>query len=285
MIQTRSRLPLGAGVREEVSFIETAHGRMYSNRVIPDGARAGVVICSSLHAELLSNYRAEVVLARALGQKRIAVQRFHSIGQGHSDDGPVDLDSLIRDAKIAAKNFQDELGIATMGFMGARLGAFIAASCAVDDKKAPIAMWEPALTGSGYLRNVFRAHATFMMGEAEGEDLDPNPKETLAKAGSAEVLGYRFDKRLSDGISDVDLAERLQDHEGPLLLVQLNKRQNLTKAHTDFSGRFGSRIHTILFQEEPIWWLLKAPVEELDALVDSTSSWLARELGEGQAIV
>lgn len=264
------------GVTEESSFIETPRGRIYSARVLPVETKTGVVICSSLHAELLSNYRAEVALARSLAARGIAVQRFHPLGQGHSDDAPLSVTSIQRDARTVVESFKTEVGLETVGYVGARFGGLIAAEMAAADGAGPLALWEPALDGESYLRSVFRAHATFLMGD-EGQELDPDPKGTMAREGKAEVLGYVLERSLCDEIAALSLEEALLPHTGPILLVQLSHRAGLSKAYSRFAEGLPG-IQTIAFREEPVWWLLKPPVTKLNVLLEATASWLESSL-------
>jgi alpha-beta hydrolase superfamily lysophospholipase len=80
------------GIAEEVAFVGDLGNRMFSVLHRPlDSPVAAVVLCPSLYADAIHNYRREVELARALAARGIAVQRFQYRGTGQSDGNDLDI--------------------------------------------------------------------------------------------------------------------------------------------------------------------------------------------------
>ncbi len=85
-------------------------------------------------------------LGRRLAAAGVAVQRFHYRGAWPSDGDPrgVGFDDLVEDATRALDLLRDRTSVGRVAFVGARLGALVAARVARAEPGAPMALWAPA---------------------------------------------------------------------------------------------------------------------------------------------
>jgi pimeloyl-ACP methyl ester carboxylesterase len=267
-------------------FFGEGSERLFGCMHLPDVARGvGVVICSSLYAESLSNYRAEVELSRELARRGVAVQRFHYRGTGHSDGSERDITyaSLCRDAGEAAARLAEKATLEKIAFVGTRWGALVAAASS-RERSAPLALWEPALDPARYFREVNRfrlAHEMQKGIESNQEGLE----DGLARKGFFDILGYRIDKTLYDSALGHTLSEEIGPDPRSVLLVQLARKRELRPQYAKFVGSLNERgfdVETNALQDDPVWWLLRPPLRSLDDLVQSTALWLSDHLDDGE---
>lgn len=260
---------------------------MFGCTYVPDGSSdVGVVICPSLYAESLANYRAEVLLARQLASRGVWVARFHYRGTGHSygDARSVTLQSMHDDAREVAGLLRTENSVKTVGFMGARWGGLVAASSSADEG-APIALWEPTTEPRGYFREVNRFRLIHEMQRGipgEKKQLE----ETLEEKGSFEILGYELTRTLYDSARGADLLSALGTKPRSVLLVQLAQKKELRRDYRALVSTLeerGSSVRTAALEEAPVWWLLRPPIRTLPTLVKMTADWFASTLKEGRA--
>ncbi|MDP8959415.1 MAG: alpha/beta hydrolase, partial [Actinomycetota bacterium] len=132
----------GSGGWEEAWWFGPDGQRLFGFLHLPEGRpRAGIVVCSPLHAEFLRNYRREVLVARALAARGFAVQRFHYRGTGSSDGqaSEATYETMRQDALLAAGHVLERSGATRLGFLGTRWGALVAAAGAAGFPGAPLA--------------------------------------------------------------------------------------------------------------------------------------------------
>src|SRR5207245_489466 len=105
------------GFRQEVRFF--ADG-IFGSRTLPLDIpiRGGVVICPPLFMDVHRTARLEVLLARELAARGLAVQRFCYRGTGFSggDDRDLALDRMLQDAQIATNALRDACAIDNVAF-------------------------------------------------------------------------------------------------------------------------------------------------------------------------
>src|SRR5262249_11701387 len=145
---------------ERVSFIDRDGEGMFTCLYLPSGpARAGVVICPPLDAEMTRTYRREVLAARALARAGIAVLRFHYVGTGNTagDGAEVTLAAMREDAVHAARTLMEEANTEALMFLGVRWGALVATFAAQSFGGRPVGLWEPVIDPTAYFRNILRA--------------------------------------------------------------------------------------------------------------------------------
>ncbi len=274
------------GVREEVAFFGGAQ-RLFGVTYAPDQPTAGVVICSPIHAELLRNYRREVVLARSLARLGYAVQRFQYRGAGNSDGDPADTtyESLCEDAGAAADRLVEMTGASQLVFAGTRLGAVVAASAGRMAGARALAMWEPVLNGDRYFREIFRGR--LVSGLKTSEDGDRKPQEELDATGSVDVLGYSVDRPLHDSIRARRLLDEAAAAPPHALLVQIGGSRSLRSEFASLVDRWrgaGVSVQTHQMEGSEPWWFGGTPQisgedpDRAGELTEVTTRWMLQSV-------
>lgn len=270
-----------AGVREVAAYIGPGQ-RLLGVTYTPLDAspRGGVVICSSLHAEFLANYRKEVLLARRLASAGFAVQRFHYRGEGNSLGSPdeVTLTGLRQDVVAASERLRECSGLDQVAVVATRLGALVAA----EESSGPIVLWEPVLEARHYFREAFRARR--MRELKDGMAVPSSAKvleDQLEQDGSTDVLGYTIHRSLFRSLASQRLA--LGEPARSVLLVQIAKASELRKEYSAAADSWRSAGHTVetaVVSEDESWWFVGEdwqPEErrpQTTTLMGTTLDWL-----------
>lgn len=286
-VDTAIRTDHERGVRVSVRFLGGHGERMIGFLHAPvTPARAGMVLCSSIHAEFMGNYRKEVLLATRLAERGIAVQRFHYRGTGNSEgsEEQVTLDAMQDDARTWTEQLKQETSVDKVGFYGMRFGALVAAGAAAGFPAAPVALWQPVLDPAQYFREIFRAWRMRELKAGRQPDASFSLTDQLANAGMVDVLGYSLQRTLYESTTGRLLVDELGSSSRALLLVQMARNQDLTGDHQGVVGAWrkeGFDVDAHIVAHEPAWWFVgenwKAEEvrEDTVALVDTTVDWAA----------
>jgi hypothetical protein len=277
------------GVREEAQFFGDGPSRMFGTIHLPaTEAGSAVLICSPFQSEFLANYRREVLLARELASRGLAVGRFHYRGTGHSDgDGAgITFDSMRSDAEEALSWLHAVAGVDRIGFLGTRWSALVAGGVAAGSPGSPIAFWDPAIEGRTYFQEIFRLRA--MSDLSGGVDRSPGdvPQE-LRDAGFADVFGFAIPRSIIDSASERELVRELGADPRPVLLIEIgNGRMSAgAAAAVDRWRDAGSTVDVDLVEGREAWWfpgtkwLEETALDRTDAMVTRTARWFSDRLG------
>jgi alpha-beta hydrolase superfamily lysophospholipase len=216
-------------------------------------ARALLVVCPPILADLAAQYRREVLLGRALAALGVCVVRFQYRGSGNSEGDPSEttFETLVEDTYVAAATALAVGPAGRLALMGTRVGALVAAAAARRYPAARLIVWEP-VDGAAYWREAFRARRIGGMTEHAGRPV-PGAEEELDRAGWLDLLGYRVDRRLYHSLRTRTLSGELGHDPRPLLRV-------------DRTGSGES------------WWFGPGPgLAEVGPAAELISAWIARE--------
>jgi len=295
-LQEAIRVDQARGIRETASFLGAPDDGVYSCLHEPTGdLRGAVLVCPSLHAEMSSNYRREVLLGRRLAESGVAALRFHYRGSGHSDrdSGFETLGSMQDDVLVALGALRERVPGVPLGVLGTRIGAAAAIEC-VAKIPAPIVLWEPVVDGSRYLRETLRKRAfrEIAIGRATSTSTSELQSE-LRQRGFVDVLGYPISSPFHDSVLPMMLSECV-DHAmpRPLLLLEIGKKGSVRQEYVrliDHLNASGWEARAALAAGSEAWWFAAEGWEAEEdqpltrALLDATSSWFVEHLGPGTA--
>jgi hypothetical protein len=225
-----------------------------------DDPRGGVLVCSPVCAEMARNYRREVLLGRALAERGVAVLRFHYWGSGNSggDSSELGFETMCADAGLAFQHLRDEIGDVPLGVVGTRLGAVVAAVTASTGRGAPTAFWEPVVDPGRYFREVFRARlmTDLKQGASTGSSTQELAQQ-LQREGTVEIAGYPITRALYDGVVSLPLPEIMTEGAAPVLLVEMNGQQRLSKSASAAVAAWrshGLQVETRVIDHAEAWW-------------------------------
>jgi alpha/beta superfamily hydrolase len=272
------------GGTEEVEFFGD-RGLLFGCRHVPAGpVRAGLVVCPPILADFGANYQREVRLGRRLAAKGIVVQRFHPRGAGQSDGDGIDLtlESMIEDTRAAVTRLRDRFSVEAVAIMGTRFGALAAAAVAADIDGVPVVLWEPTTDPRRYFREGLRARTVHQFkagtaGTAGAED----PDVELARRGYIDLLGAPVGSQLFHTSGDCDLATLIGARPRPVLLVQLDEREELRDEYRDLADRWAARGFSVTARccpSEETWWFVHDRLAPVGAILDTTADWLVARL-------
>lgn len=279
-----------SGGREEAGFLDSP--AMFCVRHIPASApRAGVLICSSIGAELVRSYRREVLLARALSAQGMEVLRFHYRGTGNSAGDPalVSFDSMRDNGLEAASWLMERIGRDDIAVIGTRWGGLVATDLARELLGAPLVLWEPVVSGQEYFREAFFARRVQALREATDETTvtEAAAEEELERQGWIDVVGFALHRRLYETGRKLHLGELAGGGPRPVLLMQLGKGPGLQPAYAALEERWrrlGWEIDAHVVKEQETWWFETdrfRPEEDrllTAVLLETTGEWLADRL-------
>lgn len=286
---------------EVLEYVSTPRGSLAACINVPEhDVVGGVVICSSLYNEFLKNYRREVLLARALAARGIAVQRLHYRGTGHSDGAPKDTTfvSMREDALAAAARLRELVGTENVAYVGTRFGSLVAAAASVADG-APLALLEPVTEAERFFREGLRT-ILFSSVVRKGADASRSAPATvddlvsdLTTKGEIDVLGYTIGLDLYRSATGITLLSAMGPRPRPVLLVQLGAdalRPELERI-ADALQQHGCAVTTHAAGTREAWWFAEeeeqAPgelenrphgLDEEDPVVEAIGTWLVAHL-------
>lgn len=286
-------------VRETVGFFGRNTEKMLGITYSPEGeARGAVVICPPVFLEKVITNQAETELARTLARRGIAVQRFDYRGFGHSDgDGrDVTYDAMVEDGADAVGLLRELHPTPNLGFVGSRWGTLVAATIARSLPGAPLAMWEPLLSGRSFVREASRAVAISALTAMAGRESAGPAAESAGSAaekprklasiieedGMADVFGYPIHKAFYDSSVTTELSTEMGSDPRPLQVVTFGDDpiQGPRKKLIDEWERQGFSVSSHMSEGVPVWWFLGERPLNKKELADVTASWLVRHLDE-----
>ena len=289
----RASIVYDDGARESAGFFTSGEARLFGVLHEPPEAVGGVVICSPMYAELIRNYRREILLARQLAEQGIAVQRFHprGVGNSHGQPSEITFETLHEDTLSAAEELRARTSVPRIAFLGTRWGAVIATAAAARFGDAPLALWEPTVDAARYLREIFRGKSVSdLKNAARGGLTADDPIHELDEKGAVDILGYAFHRRLYDSILAHPLMDEFGSQPRSVLVAQLGDGRGVGRDASRLVERLtliGCEIETEAIAGREAWWfggeLVQRDEERVwgAALVERTTEWMIRQFRRG----
>ena len=290
-----SRLDRASGVVETARFLGSGAERVYGYQYVPADTRGvAIVMCPAILGDFVTNYRREVVGARALASRGFPVTKFHYRGMGNSDGHALEMsfDTMVEDALAAAAALEEDTGISDVAFIGTRFGSLVAAAATRALATRAVAMWEPMKDARTYFREMNRSRMMHDVsgGESQGASFDDLASDLRAN-GYADLLGYTLGRRLFESAIDRTLLTELGGRAADVLIVQYNLRKRIDPSRRKLADELraaGYDVELQAVQGVELWGLHSdgwTPVESRPAvreLVEITTQWFLRRT-EGDA--
>ena len=144
-------------------------------------------------------------------------------------------------------------------------------------------MWEPVVDGSRYFAGLLRMRRMQDMKDADATTAGRSPEEMLHDDRALDLFGSSIGEPLYRSAQARSLAREVEWHRGPILLVQLDRKEALRPEYTELVNGWrdaGRDVRTGSVVGEERWWFpglaWQGPEanERGAALVDITSDWL-----------
>ena len=279
-----------AGIREEAEFFGSGRDRLFGLRYMPisDDATLGVVFCEPVLSQFRAHYRVGTLVARALANSGIAVQRFQYRGMGNSDGDVSDLtlSSMVEDTETATERLRDVTGSSQTAYVGVNVGAYPAAIASRSG--APLVLDSPPPTGRRYFRGAFRAHAVYAMKqEGPGAKVSESILEALRTSGTAPLLGCRLSRGFYESLVDEDLVTAIGEKPRPTLLIAVGRSESLRSDGEEIRDELTARGFAVVTEirpkEDALWYVgIPAPEDRPDVEQMSTTlaRWVPRQFSE-----
>lgn len=163
----------------------------------PGPSPTALLLCNPFGQEAVRIHRIYRVLAERVSRMGVAVLRFDFFGTGDSagSDTEGSLDGWISDIHAASRELTARAGPARLAWLGARLGATVAARATLSAEQPPevLVLWEPVIDGPAYLRTLTEGVVAAL--DSSLSIRDASWHEMLAKGSPAlapEAIGFEL---------------------------------------------------------------------------------------------
>ena len=269
---------------EDATFVPAGEGELFCVFHHPlEAPRGNVIICPSIFTEELKIYGAQVMAARAFAAAGCAVARFHYRGTGHSSGVTDDLtaDTMLDDVATVVARVKAQDDAAPLFFCGGRFGGLIAGLSASVHPGAGVMLWEPAMDGQSYFRDIFRASQLSALAGGASALTVTQAVERLRTAGVLDTLGYPIHRALYDSAAGKSLMQLAGAGARRVLVVQLSRRRELKPDFKRLQSALtagGAAVETELVEGEGAWAFVDSPMPSPGLIAEVSLTWLTRTL-------
>jgi len=252
----------GSNVEERTELVPSGDSWIFTCIDRPSRpARGMVLICPSIYAEFVKNYRCEVLMARTLAASDLVVGRFHYRGTGHSGDveGPVTAASMIDDARAAYEHIRRDAPQRATILLGTRWGALIAASLAAESPGSSVVLAEPIIDIGQLVRDAMRSMAIRELRKGSTspaslgrQDDIPVPTEGL------HAVGYRIERPFFESAAGMNLGALVAAAHRSVLLIQIRRASKPSPTFVSLANDWresGLEVGLRTIEEQVAWWL------------------------------
>ena len=194
----------------------------------PTKTELGIVICPPIGHEHIHSYRALRHLADGFSAQDITALRidYHGIGNSSgTDEDPDRLTAWLDSITAAIKALKTNHGCTSVGLVGLRMGATLAATIAERMKLACLVVWAPCESGRRYMREVKLLSPSI----GEGAPIIAGAKNEIESAG------FVITEQTASQLSELNLHKTIPNNM-PILIAardDLNDDLRLKQAWQD----------------------------------------------------
>lgn len=227
----------------------------------PNKPPMGLVFCHPFAEEKLISHRVMVNLARTLSKKEIYCLRFDYMGHGDSDGIFEDstIESRLSDIQCAIDFLRMRTGVETVGLLGLRFGATLAAlTCENMSTIDPLILIAPIVQGKAYIDQCLRSNLTMQMMVHNKIIKDRKTLVSDLLAGlTVNIDGYLLTKDLYKQIELINLMTTSASLQN-ILIIQVSRKENqpigeeISALHMKYEAK--SRRADLLSVKEEFFW-------------------------------
>lgn len=250
-----------------------------------------LIFCTAFAEEKLWAHRVFVSFARDLAKEGIAVLRFDFMGHGDSEGEFEDsnVETQLRDIQSAIELVKIKTRSKTIGLLGLRLGATLAAIAARQSAFIDfLVLWEPIIKCKDYLQKCLRSNLAKQMAIYKKIIHDRKKlTEELLNGRHVNIDGYLMSGSFYKQASAIDLNSFAPPFLLPQQLVHISKKPN-APIKKDILTYYKNQIENAnsinqLSQvcEDHFWTEINSYYQRANALFESTKSWICKHFNQG----
>lgn len=262
-------------------FFSRGGERLFGVLHEPDrhSARMPFVFCHAFGEEKLWAHRVFVSFARHLAGAGHTVLRFDYLGNGDSE-GEFEsscIDTIAHDICAAIEYVRKRTDASTVGLLGLRLGATLAALVAETRLDvSTLVLWAPIVDGSRYIKDLLRMNLTTQMAVYREVREDREAlAATLRAGGTVNVDGYELAQPMFEQLSAVKLGATADRFGGRCLILQVD-RSDSAQPQRELRDLWHRYRHAELrvVQAEPFWKEIETFYDAAPTLFATTREWM-----------
>jgi exosortase A-associated hydrolase 2 len=268
------------GVEQRLVTFESGGEALHGVLHLPaESSGRALVFCHPFAEEKKCAHRTMVEAARTCAEAGWPVLCFDQRGCGDSPGsfGEYNLADWREDISRAIDCVARETS-ATVGLLGLRLGAALAAQVAeLRPELACLVLWEPIIKGEHYVKqNLRRSIIKAMMTRHEGgEDHAAAASEAAAmREGAVDFDGYLVSEAMREQMERIDLLAPPPAFTGPTLVVNVGTSGTVADVMQQLADAY-KRGTAIAVRQEPIWQ--RIGIMDADPTISPTVDWLRRQ--------
>jgi len=243
----------------------------------------GFVFCHPCFEEKLWTHRVFVSFARELTARGYHVLRFDYMGHGDSDGDfeHATISTRLSDLACAISILRREIGAeASIGLLGLRLGATLAAEYAERDPKiSHLMLWDPITEGAAYMQEVLLSNLATQ--SAVHQQIRFTREDLVGQMRSGETVnieGYELSHQMYEDTTRLCISG-VRSYAGPCMVAQIARNNQKPKKNLELLCGVYPRAELILSVEEPFWKEIKKFYAAADNIFSASLSWLQRHGG------
>jgi len=266
--------------KETPLFFSNGTWRLFGFLHTPDMQPRGIayVLCYPFAEERLWAQRVFVNFARELAHRGDPVLRFDFKGNGDSEgkfeDG--DVETYLSDIETAMRILRAKVPeVTSVGLIGLRLGATLAALAADRNDVSRLVLWDPIIDGHQYMQEVLRSN--LMTQTAIFKEIQRDRRmliQDLMDGKTVNADGYDIGRKLYEGISGIRLNEQMTRYGNRCLIVQIDNRGGPIRQKILDLGNKIANSSVVNVREEPFWREIKTYNGKAENLSHTTLEWL-----------
>jgi len=245
----------------------------------------GLVFCTPFAEEKLWSQRVFVNFARYLANNGYIILRFDYMGHGDSDGNfeDSDIDTRLLDINRAIEVIKERTNIKSVGILGLRLGATLAAMCSEKNNGLDfMVLWEPIVQVEKYLNQCLRSNLTTQM--ATYKKIKYTREEMindLMEDRAVNIDGYMMSGQFYRQASSIDFTEMALNFSKPVFMVHISRseKEKAPRGLVELNQKYCSLnplSELNIVKEHPFWNDTKMYYQKAENLFHSTLKWLGR---------